>query len=219
MLVVFDLDGTLVDSRRDLADSTNEMLAGYGAAPLETDEVTGMVGEGAKVLVARAIAAAGVAAPVDEALNRFRAAYDRRLLVYTRPYPGIPEVLAYARQHASLAVLTNKPEAPSRRLLLGLGLAPAFTEVVGGDSGYPRKPDPAGLRHLMACTRHIPADTLLVGDSAIDVRTGNAAEVAVCGVRYGFGTTVDPDALAGARWIAANPGEIIAVLDRFLNRN
>src|SRR5262249_2193482 len=88
-LVVFDLDGTLVDSRRDLADSTNDMLESYGDAPLPVEQIAAFVGEGARRLVERALLAAGRAASLDEALDRFRASYDRRLLLHTRPYDGI----------------------------------------------------------------------------------------------------------------------------------
>ncbi len=219
MLVVFDLDGTLVDSRRDLAESTNEMLAGYGAPTLAEDAVARMVGEGAKVLVARALAASGLDAPIDEALDRFRDIYDRRLLRHTRPYPGIPGVLAHARGLAALAVLTNKPERPSRVLLDALGLADAFAGVVGGDSPHARKPDPAGLLFLMAGAGATAAETLLIGDSPIDVETGRNAGVDVCGALYGFGAEANPGALAGARWIARQPADLIGVLDRFVKRN
>ena len=116
-LVIFDLDGTLIDSRRDLAESTNEMLASYGAAALPIDEVAAMVGEGAKVLVERALAAAGLDPAAPGALDRFRAVYDRRLFEHTRPYAGIDIVVRDAAAGAALAVLSNKPEAPSRRLL------------------------------------------------------------------------------------------------------
>src|SRR5688572_22661880 len=134
-LIIFDLDGTLIDSRLDLAESTNEMLATYGASELPVDDVARMVGEGAKVLVERALAAAGRNPNEPDALKRFREIYDTRLLRHTRPYEGIPEIVdSLAAEHV-LAVLTNKPEAPSRRLLEAFGLAPRFREVIGGDSG------------------------------------------------------------------------------------
>ena len=109
MLLVFDLDGTLVDSSRDLADSANALLVSYGAAPLDEPSVIRMVGEGAAVLVARLMAARGVQADPAEALARFLALYDERLLAHTRPYDGIPEALDELRRWARLAVLTNKP--------------------------------------------------------------------------------------------------------------
>ena len=149
-LIVFDLDGTLIDSRLDLAESTNEMLSAYGATPLPVDVVAAMVGEGARVLVARALGAAGLDPDDPDALRRFREIYDRRLLVHTRPYDGIEEVVSRMAERHPLAVLTNKPEAPSRRLLDAFGLARHFRRVIGGDSGPARKPDPAGLHALMA---------------------------------------------------------------------
>jgi phosphoglycolate phosphatase len=186
-LIVFDLDGTLVDSRLDLAESTNEMLGTYGAAPLPVDAVAAMVGEGAKVLVARALAVAGLDADVSDALTRFREIYDRRLLVHTRPYEGVEPVVAGLAEGHTLAVLTNKPEAPSRRLLDAFGLSRYFQEVIGGDSGPARKPDPGGLHLLMKQCGATPADTWLVGDSMIDVETSRRGGVRMCVALYGFG--------------------------------
>src|SRR5262245_11619904 len=109
-LAVFDLDGTLIDSRRDLADSANEMLAGYGGGPLGDEQVASMVGCGAPTLVTRVLAAGGVDAPLDEALARFLSAYDARLTHHTRPYDGIPDLLAELRSlDMFMALLTNKP--------------------------------------------------------------------------------------------------------------
>ncbi len=188
MLIVFDLDGTLVDSRRDLADSTNDVLESYGAAPLSMDAVTAMVGEGAKVLVERALRSAGLDPAEPDALRRFRDFYDRRLLNHTRPYDGIPEVVAsLGRDGHTLAVLTNKPQAPSERLLAALDLAPHFRHVVGGDTALPRKPDPAGLLDLMRREGAAPDATWLVGDSMIDVETARRAGVHLCVALYGFG--------------------------------
>ena len=186
-LIVFDLDGTLIDSRRDLAESTNEMLATYGARALPIDDVARMVGEGAKVLVQRALAAAGKNPDEPEALARFRDIYDRRLLEHTRPYGGIPEVIEALAESNVLALLTNKPEAPTRRLLEAFGLLPHFRVVIGGDSGPPRKPDPGGLQALMRECGATPARTWLVGDSMIDVETGRRAGVRICVALYGFG--------------------------------
>ena len=186
-LIVFDLDGTLVDSRLDLAESTNEMLGTYGASSLPVDAVTAMVGEGAKVLVARALEAAGLDADVSDALTRFREIYDRRLLVHTRPYEGIEQVVSGLSDVHTLAVLTNKPETPSRRLLDAFGLAAYFQQVIGGDSGPARKPDPAGLHQLMGRCGADEAGTWLVGDSMIDVETARRAGVRMCVALYGFG--------------------------------
>ena len=185
--MVFDLDGTLVDSRRDLADSTNEMLAGYGAPALPLEVVLSLVGEGARILVQRALAASGLDANDPNALDRFREIYDRRLLVHTKPYDGITDVVSTLARDHPLAVLTNKPEAPTRRLLDAFALAPLFTWVVGGDSRFPRKPDPAALRSLIDQAAATPDRTMLVGDSMVDVETARRAGARMCVARYGFG--------------------------------
>jgi phosphoglycolate phosphatase len=187
-LVVFDLDGTLVDSRRDLAESANAVLAEYGGGPLSEEEIGRMVGDGAATLVARAFTASGRPQPA-EALARFLAVYNRRLLQFTRPYPGIPAVLESLSSTSRLAVLTNKPLRPTQEILAGLDLAGFFTpgSVVGGDGAFPRKPDPAGLRHLAAAAGSAIGETVLVGDSLIDCRTARAAGARVCVAAYGFG--------------------------------
>ena len=158
-----------------------------------------MVGDGAATLVARVFEASGLEPPAD-ALERFLALYDQRLLNHTRPYPGMAEVLDVLGLRASLAVLTNKPLASTRRILAGLDLARHFAEdaVLGGDGPFPRKPDPAGLRHLSA-RADVPAEsTLLVGDSLIDWRTARAASTPMCLARYGFGFEGFP-AMSSAR--------------------
>ena len=186
-LIVFDLDGTLIDSRLDLAESTNEMLSTYGAAALPIDRVTMMVGEGAKKLVQRALDAAGLDPEEPDALPRFLEIYSRRLLVHTRPYDGISEVVAQLSAAHTLAVLTNKPAAPTRRLLDAFDLTRHFATIIGGDSEYPRKPDPSSLHALMNMNRASVDDTWLVGDSMIDVETAKRAGVRMCVVLYGFG--------------------------------
>ena len=160
-LIVFDLDGTLIDSKRDLAESANEMLATYGAAPLAEAEVAGMVGDGAMQLVQRALETAGVTTDVSVALDRFLAIYAGRLFEHTRPYPGLSEAVAAAAERASLAVLTNKPEGPSRTLLDGFGLSRFFpvgdwrrlrvSPEAGPLRAFP--PDSAGWRHA-ECLPH-----------------------------------------------------------------
>jgi phosphoglycolate phosphatase len=213
-LVVFDLDGTLVDSKRDLAEAVNALLVACGALPLPEDRIGRMIGEGAAVLVARAFAAAGIDPPPD-ALGRFLAIYDERLLDHTRAYEGIPDVLEALRLRAALSVLTNKPLAASRRILAGLDLARFFTEaaVIGGDGPFPRKPNPQGLLHLAAVAGAAPDETLLVGDSLIDWRTAREAATAVCVARYGFGFEGFPtDRLTPADCVIDHPRDLLSRL-------
>lgn len=209
MLIVFDLDGTLIDSQRDLAESTNEMLASYGGRALPLDAVAGMVGEGARLLVTRALTAAGLDSNVDEALARFRAIYDRRLTLHTRPYPGVPEMVRDLAGHARLSVLTNKPEAPARRLLDAFDLTPHIEDVIGGDSGFARKPDPAGLQHLIDAGGGDISATVFVGDSMIDIETARRARVRMCVALYGFGNLRGDLTLSGEELLARQPGDIV----------
>ena len=200
-LVVFDLDGTLIDSRRDLADSVNALIAELGGRPLGLDAVTAMVGEGAAVLVRRALTASGIDPGTPGALDRFLAHYDERLTTHTTPYPGMTEALAsLASAGCTLAVLTNKPQRPSVEILERLGLAPFFSQVVGGDTAFGRKPDPAGLLGLAARAGVPASNTMMVGDSPIDVQTARRAGAVVCIARYGFGMP--------AEGVTPGPGEI-----------
>jgi phosphoglycolate phosphatase len=211
-LLVFDLDGTLVDSRQDLAQATNRLILEFGGQPLDQDAVVHMVGEGAEKLIARAFTAAHLP-PAPRALGRFLDLYGERLLVHTHAYPGVPEALEALSHVASLAVLTNKPRGMSEAILQGLGLAPFFAQVLGGDGPHARKPDPAGLRQLMEDFDVAVGDTLLMGDSAIDLRTARAAGVAIALARYGFGfCDVPRDELNGAEIMVDLPQDLVSVL-------
>jgi phosphoglycolate phosphatase len=198
-LFVFDLDGTLIDSRKDIADAANELLTRCGVAALPELVVARMVGEGAAVLVARAFEARGSQMPPD-ALEQFLAIYGERLTAHTRPYSGMLETLGQLRDRGTrLAVLTNKPRRSSVTILERLELQPFFSPdlVLCGDDPWPRKPDPAGLRHLIACANLPATSTLLIGDSLIDWRTARAADTSICLARYGFGFEGFPDDLLG----------------------
>ena len=213
-LAVFDLDGTLIDSRRDLADSANAMLAGYGAGPLGEARIASMVGSGAPTLVKRVITAARVDAPIDEALDRFLSAYDERLTHHTRPYEGVPALLDELQSaQIPMALLTNKPLAQAVRILDAFHLSDHFKWVVGGDGPLPRKPQPDGMRFLMHQAAAGPSETVLIGDSIIDLETSRNAGVGVCLARYGFGFADVPAAeLRGDERLVDSPVEIAGVL-------
>ncbi|HJR59259.1 MAG TPA: HAD-IA family hydrolase [Vicinamibacterales bacterium] len=186
-LAVFDLDGTLVDSRRDLADAANALVIELGGAAIPERAIGDMVGEGAAVLVRRVLTEAGLKADVHDALPRFLALYDARLFDHTRPYDGIVETLETLRARLPLAVLTNKPQAATDRMLEGLGLARFFRAAIGGDTALGRKPDPAGLIELAGRAGVDAGSTVLVGDSPIDLETARRAGTRVVIARYGFG--------------------------------
>ena len=211
-LFVFDLDGTLVDSERDLADAVNALIEERGATRLPERAIGGMVGDGAAVLVRRAFDAAGLEMD-DTSLPRFLALYDERLTRTTRPYEGMIDALAALRGAGVCAVLTNKPAAHTQRLLDELGLAAFFASCVGGDGPFPRKPDPAGLRHLMA-QHQVPADsTVLIGDSHIDAATAAAAGARFCLAEYGFGARgIRPSQLRAGDVRVPRPADLPASL-------
>ena len=208
--VVFDLDGTLVDSREDLANSVNAMLRTLGLPELSLQVVTSFVGEGAERLIRRSLG------PAQE--HRYAEArpiwwqeYGRRKLDKTRLYDGIAEVLQAPPDLR--AVLTNKPGDFARQILRGLGVEGAFRAVVGGDEG-PRKPSPDGLLRLCARLGIQPGEALMVGDSHVDVATAKAAGVRICAVSWGLG---DRASLAPADEHVATPAELTSLMARLMN--
>jgi phosphoglycolate phosphatase len=202
-VLVFDLDGTLVDSRRDIAESANELLASLDAPPLDHDEVVQMVGEGARLLVARVLAAVGARDDLDAAFARFSAIYERRLADHTRPYPGVVEGLERLAEHFTLAVLTNKPQHHTDRLLEALDLRRYFVQALGGDTVHGRKPEPVGLASLIGAAGAVPAAALLVGDSWVDAETARRGGTRFCFADYGFGAEPAGGLLAGEQRIAS----------------
>jgi phosphoglycolate phosphatase len=214
-LVAFDLDGTLVDSRRDLAESANQLVRERGGTELSLDAVTAMVGEGAALLVRRAQVAAGLAED-PAALARFLDIYDERLLEHTRLYPGVVEAVEAARSGARVAVLTNKPLHHSERVLQGLGVRALFDDVVGGDGPHGRKPSPAGLLALMAEAVATGETTLMIGDSPVDLGVARQAGARACLASFGFGfRKVSPNELGGVA-IAADGRALAEIVARFV---
>ena len=214
-LIAFDLDGTIVDSRRDLADSANELITELGGTALSEEEIGRMVGEGAAVLIRRALKAARVT-DRGEALARFLQIYDTRLLLHTRVYDGMVDVVRFARTLGHVAMLTNKPKAPSERILEGLGIVDLFDQVVGGDGPLGRKPEPDALQALMRDFGATRQTTLLVGDSAIDHETAIRAGVRCYLVSFGFGYQhVSRDRLRADDGVAADAGELRELIAKF----
>ena len=186
-LVIFDLDGTLVDSVEDLCNSVNAARAYMGLPPLAHELVASYVGNGAPVLIRRAMGPEATEEQVQEALGFFLSYNREHMLDHTRPYPGVVETLEKLHEcGVRMAVLTNKPERFSRDLCAGLGLAQYFFRIYGGNSFEQKKPDPVGIRTLMQQAGAKPQETWMVGDSATDVLTARNAGVRAVGVTYGI---------------------------------
>lgn len=216
-LVIFDLDGTLVDTRRDLAEATNVLIGELGGCPLDETLIGSMVGQGVSIWLKRALTTAGIAPYPESALERFTAIYDERLLNRTRPYAGIPEMLEQAAAIAQLAVVTNKMRRATVKILEGLDLARYFCHIGGVDGPYPPKPAPDSLYALMKQVGVEGRRTLLVGDSPIDMHTARNAGTRICVARYGYGYVETPAGeLRGDEFFIDQPTELAAVLGSYV---
>ena len=190
-LLIFDLDGTLIDSRLDLIHSVNAMLRHLQRPELAGDVVASYVGDGAPMLVRRALGDPQDESVFTRALEYFLSYYRVHKLDHTHVYEGVREALAAIRSSANgtprtMAVLSNKPVNPSRGIVEALGLGEFFASVYGGNSFPTKKPDPEGARSILKEAGANPDETLIVGDSAIDITTGRNAGLWTCGVTYGF---------------------------------
>ena len=185
-LLVFDLDGTLVDSELDLANSVNATLEKIGRKPLSVELIASYIGQGVIVLISRALGGDASQELIEQSTEIFLNHYREHMLDNTATYPGVREALAEL-DGRKMAVLTNKPVRFSREMLAGLGLADRFLQIYGGNSFENKKPDPVGLHRLMEETGAPAARTLMIGDSIADVQAGRNAGVWTCGVNYGFG--------------------------------
>jgi phosphoglycolate phosphatase len=189
-LLIFDLDGTLIDSRLDLIQSINAMLKHMGRPELPGDVIASYVGDGAPTLVRRALGDACDEVELQQGLEHFLAYYRIHKLDHTHVYDGVKEMLAVIRNsngiRRQMAVLSNKPVNPSRAIVEALGLGEFFSHVYGGNSFSTKKPDPEGAQTILKETKTSPEETLIVGDSSIDIFTGRNAGLWTCGVTYGF---------------------------------
>jgi phosphoglycolate phosphatase len=191
-LVIFDLDGTLIDSRLDLVHSVNAALRYIGRPSLPDDVIASYVGDGAPILIQRALGGVAVdEATVRQGLQFFLSYYREHKLDHTTVYDGIREALVAVGRKSNgnprkLAVLSNKPVIPSRAIVEALGLGAFFTQIYGGNSFATKKPDPEGARKLLAEMGASPEETVIVGDSHVDVETGRNAGLWTVGVAYGF---------------------------------
>ncbi len=191
-LVVFDLDGTLIDSRLDLVHSVNAALRHIGRPELPDEVIASYVGDGAPILIQRALGGEAVSeAVVRKGLEFFLSYYRAHKLDHTTVYPGIADALSAIQSSGNgvprkMAVLTNKPVIPSRAIVEALGLAPFFAQVYGGNSFVTKKPDPEGARKLLEESGVRPEQAAIIGDSHVDIQTGRNAGLWTIGVTYGF---------------------------------
>lgn len=195
-LLIFDLDGTLIDSKQDLANAVNAARKHMGLPPLDVQLIGSYVGNGAPVLMRRALGPEAPESDVVKALEYFYTYYRAHMLDHTYLYPGVRSALD--RLHdagVTMAVLTNKPVRFSQGIIDGLGLHNHFFRVYGGNSFEQKKPDPVGVHRLLEETGTLPPEAMMVGDSAVDVKTARNAGIRACGVTYGFqpdGFETDP---------------------------
>jgi phosphoglycolate phosphatase len=190
-LIVFDLDGTLIDSRKDLVNSVNAMLAEFGRQTLPEEIIASYIGDGAGMLVRRALGDPHDEALIEDALEHFLTWYRAHKLDHTRVYAGVFEALAALRSlpdggKRSMAVLTNKPIGPTLAICEALELSPHFFRIYGGDSFETKKPDPIGLLQLIHEAGVSAEETLMVGDSDVDLLTAQRARTWSLGCKYGL---------------------------------
>jgi phosphoglycolate phosphatase len=212
-LLVFDLDGTLIDSAADLRAALNTMLRERGRPPLSSPRVKGMIGDGASALVARALAASGADPSDPNALSRFLELYEANATRLTRPYPAVPETLGGLRRRGyRLAICTNKPQRATVAVLQGLDLAALFDAIAGGDRFSAKKPDPGHLKALIAELGAESARTAMIGDNENDAAAARGAAVPFLLMRYGY-ARVDPETL-GAATLLDHFSELPGALER-----
>ena len=186
-VLIFDLDGTLIDSKLDLALAVNAMLEHSGRPASSHEEIYSLVGNGAPTLVRRALGEGAGEAEVEASLAYFLSYYLEHMLDNTVLYPGVRECLAAVEKY-SLAILTNKPVRFSVAIIEGLGIARYFRYVYGGNSFERKKPDPIGVETLLRDFAAAPRQAMIVGDSEVDIQTARNAGTWACGVTYGLGS-------------------------------
>lgn len=220
-LLIFDLDGTLIDSREDLANSINAMLIHFGKKELPHEVIASYIGDGAPMLVRRSLGDPDDETFVQDAVLYFMSWYREHKLDNTYVYDGVKEALAAIQksrntdstgetQPLKMAVLSNKPVGPSRAIVEALGLGPYFFQVYGGNSFHTKKPDPAGVQILLEEAGVQPEETVIVGDSDIDVLTARNSGIFSVGVTYGLAPHTLQDAPPDV--LVDHPSELALVL-------
>jgi phosphoglycolate phosphatase len=208
-LIIFDLDGTLVNTIRDITNALNYALTSVGRKPITVDEAKHLVGEGITRLIEKIIGDNGVTER-DEIIKKFLSYYGEHLVEFSYIYPNVTETLEVLKEYRK-AVISNKRESLSRQLLEKLDLLRYFDIVVGGDTAPERKPSPVPVRHVLKQLQVRPEDAVIVGDSNFDIEAGKKSGVRTVAVTYGFR---DRQYLTEANDIIDDMGELPALLDR-----
>jgi len=209
-LVIFDFDGTIIDSKLDIANSVLATLKELNLTPISYDAIYGYVGTGVEPLIRQSVEAAGGNGNMERALSVFRNHYWENLLVHTIPYPGVMEGLEKL-DNMPLALLSNKSKRFVDKIVQGLGMERYFSYIFGGDSFSRKKPDPEAIHHMVKKSGVPPSSALMVGDSGVDIKTGKNAGVKTCGVTYGYR---DREELkeSGADFIMDSFDEVIQII-------
>jgi len=215
--IVFDLDGTLVDTAPDLTNALNDVLTRRGHEPVSIESIRDSVGHGAKVMIEQALARAGAAGDVDRMLAEFLVHYEANIARESRPYPGMLAALdRLADQGATLAICTNKRESLTHLLLQKLEITNYFSAVAGRDTFAVAKPHPGHLTGTIALARGDPRRTVMIGDSDIDLRAARAASIPMIFVSFGYGAVPADDVLPDA--VIDDFGELDGRAAALLNR-
>ncbi len=209
-LFIFDLDGTLIDSKVDIAASVNHTMGVLGLRPLANELIYNFVGNGVTPLIRQTIesAAGGTDGPsFDQALDIFRTHYNQHLLDTTQPFPGMIDVLHHFSDKIKV-VVTNKSQGYSEKILKGLQMDRFFKGIFGGDTHFPKKPEPDVIHHILNTFRSDPKKTVIVGDSRVDLETGHNSGIITCGVTWGFRPREELEEI-GCDYLIDRPEELV----------
>lgn len=209
-LFIFDLDGTLIDSKRDIADSVHHTMKILGLPPISDELIYQFVGNGVTPLIQRTLEQAG-GHSLERALKIFKAHYDQHLLDATQAFPGILEVLNHFAGK-TMAVVTNKPQGYSEKILKGLKIDRFFKGIFGGDTTFPKKPEPDVIHHILQTFSIDPKKSVIVGDSRVDLETGHNAGIVTCGVTYGFRPRKELEEI-GCDYLIERPEDLIQLFE------
>jgi phosphoglycolate phosphatase len=208
-LIIFDLDGTLVDSGKDITNALNHAITPYGFKPLTVEDTIKMVGEGLTRLIEKILKANNVSVK-NAALERFIEYYSEHLTDFTRPYPGVIKTLEMLGRYKK-AVISNKRESLSKKLLEQLGLIKFFDVVLGSDSAAEKKPSPAPVKKVLEILGIEPERAIIVGDSDFDIQAGKGAGLITVAVSYGFR---DRESLTGADFLIDNMAQLLTLIEK-----